>query len=718
MSQITVSGNLKTITGSATQGSVQFQLINFGDYLPRILGTNAIVPVSAIFNANASGFWTGTVTGNDTIDPGGTNTPPTTYYSVTFIDASGKVIQSLPFQFTGSGPANLDSQAPITIIPVPSSPGVGNAATLTGNNVFTGQNSLLAYNIDGVLLVDGQAFPRTAAGINAAMSNLAGAAGIVFVPFAGNYSDTTILVAKNAVLIFGAGVFTVAGIQVPDSTTDATGTSAIYGQGVDRTTLFLANASNVDTITSPHMGTLTGGTNFWGVFHTTIANLTLDGNGSNQSFGYGIRLYGRAGRIYNVHIQNAKHDGLYLEWGGTQNETLPTGDDQWFVNNVTTVFSGSNGFTNKVSSDLNCLGLSSWQNGGWGVETFYSMHISQSNLFLNTSGGGHANGAGTAAGFFGSDVAFTTATGPGLLIDNGNTTASCLTACLFAGMGNSAIKIGSQGNYITGQAANSNTAVEFLASSSTNGNHIDLTTYGNTTGPLIKFNSLGGDTYIAINGTASGTMFDATPPNGAELHIDVIGVTGNPFLQLRSTVLNVNGTVYTFPGLQNDTFVGQNSIQILGNKTLTGLSNTVTLLNRQDPAAAITGNSGAQNLYSYTLPANQLAAGKGLRITCHINHSTGTANTAYAFNFDATTVVFTTSGNSGYGQLVAEVWNKAGVTNAQVVTTTSIIGASVDARGTTTSAIDTTASVAITCTFNVANTDAVTPAGFQVELIQ
>src|SRR5690349_8175295 len=58
----------------------------------------------------------------------------------------------------------------------------------------------------------------------------------------------------------------------------------------------------------------------------------------------------------------------------------------------------------------------------------------------------------------------------------------------------------------------------------------------------------------------------------------------------------------------------------LKNKTLTGASmgNAVSLLTKTDNSTAITGNGSAQNVFSYTLPANTMAAGKGIRITAYV----------------------------------------------------------------------------------------------------
>lgn len=139
MALITVSGHLFDPSGAPTAGSVTFQLANFGANIPRVIGTNAVVATFVTFTATTAGVWSGTIQGNDTIDPGSTQSPPTTYYIVSFRDAANNVIRALPFQFTGAGPANLDTQGPMNSVPLPVTP--NNAALLASNNTFSGSNT-------------------------------------------------------------------------------------------------------------------------------------------------------------------------------------------------------------------------------------------------------------------------------------------------------------------------------------------------------------------------------------------------------------------------------------------------------------------------------------------------------------------------------------------------------------------------------------------------
>jgi hypothetical protein len=394
------------------------------------------------------------------------------------------------------------------------------------------------------IVVDGRKYSRTAAGVNTAVANcISGIPCLIEVPYSGDYSDAVIALGKSHVLILGVGVFIVSGIVGPDSNTDARATWAVYGHGVNQTTVRLADSKNVDVITSSNFSSFTRSASFWGVFHVTIADLTIDGNKVNQMQGFGIRLYGRGVRIYNVHIQDAKNDGLWTEWGGKQDHSLPTGDNQWFVTNITTYGNGGNGFTNKVSSDLNALGVSSYQNGAWGIETSYSMHMSQSDAYLNGSGGCHVNGFdGVAAALFGADDECTSASGYGLLIDNPagasniNGTFGC-DGCI-------GVQIGSQANLITGQFVNSAPAIKFNGARSV-GNMAIGTVYNNT--GLITWNKGGGDSLIKLTGTGTGTIFTDTTPDNAEISIDVPGVIGNPYFQARARTINVEGRIFQLP---------------------------------------------------------------------------------------------------------------------------------------------------------------------------
>lgn len=136
------------MTGAANIGSVQLQLANYGNNVPRVSGTSILVQLTTIATANGSGAFTVTVWGNDQISPDGT------YYIVQFLDAAGAVIASIPYLLTGSGTFDLSSLTPLTVFPVgsitkiPFSRLSGNISTAQMNN-GTGALSSTFWRGDG-----------------------------------------------------------------------------------------------------------------------------------------------------------------------------------------------------------------------------------------------------------------------------------------------------------------------------------------------------------------------------------------------------------------------------------------------------------------------------------------------------------------------------------------------------------------------------------------
>ena len=146
------------------------------------------------------------------------------------------------------------------------------------------------------------------------------------------------------------------------------------------------------------------------------------------------------------------------------------------------------------------------------------------------------------------------------------------------------------------------------------------------------------------------------------------------------------------------------------------------VLNMQTPASSpITGNSAEQTLFTYTLPGNTLGAGRGLDIRWR-TYQNGSTSTTYRFYFGSTVVLQGTSTNNQlFWHGAAGVFNKVGLTNAQVATLLSYSSISANFGLTTSlltdSAIDTTADVIIKLTFQVANTVTVDPTFWLVRRI-
>lgn len=110
---MTVTGNLQDLTGATNAGYVLFDLINFGDFIPRVIGTANIVNRKILVAADSSGAISTNLWGNDNINPAGT------LYYISVLDNTKVVIQSDTYNLTGSS-ANLNSISPTPAPPTPS----------------------------------------------------------------------------------------------------------------------------------------------------------------------------------------------------------------------------------------------------------------------------------------------------------------------------------------------------------------------------------------------------------------------------------------------------------------------------------------------------------------------------------------------------------------------------------------------------------------------
>lgn len=141
----------------------------------------------------------------------------------------------------------------------------------------------------------------------------------------------------------------------------------------------------------------------------------------------------------------------------------------------------------------------------------------------------------------------------------------------------------------------------------------------------------------------------------------------------------------------------------------------------QGPLSAVTGTGAAATYYTCTLPAGILGAGQGIIITAVAKHTTGTGAITYTLSFGGTsTTAASPSGAANQLEHVTYVvMNNPGSTTAQNISTIAQ-----DSNGGTnsikldTSAVNTASAVTINLQFNVANTDAITPEMFLVELKQ
>jgi hypothetical protein len=235
-----------------------------------------------------------------------------------------------------------------------------------------------------------------------------------------------------------------------------------------------------------------------------------------------------------------------------------------------------------------------------------------------------------------------------------------------------------------------------------------------------------------FNGGTISLQSDASTANQARTWIqhiisDAGGQFGEAVFQQRSSgdvfisnwmLMDYNTATLTLnPGTGGVDF----SSSKVKNANLAGASNgnAVTLLNAQNNLGAVTGTGADANLFTYTLPANTLATGKGLRITVGFNHSTGTAAVTYKFKIGSTT--FSSSGaNAATGQwfYTVTIYNQGSALASKL--DYYIQGTSLPVTPAYNSglAADFTSGQALAMTFSVAATDQVTPNMWMVELIQ
>jgi hypothetical protein len=145
-----------------------------------------------------------------------------------------------------------------------------------------------------------------------------------------------------------------------------------------------------------------------------------------------------------------------------------------------------------------------------------------------------------------------------------------------------------------------------------------------------------------------------------------------------------------------------------------------TFLDYQKAATAITGDSTDHTLYSYTMPAGTLPAGRCVRIKAQFQH-TGSVSVTYKVFFGATATASVASTSTSMAQMVEEVCNDpAGTSSQQGGGAQLQTGSSFGTLSGITTASEATATnaVVIKVTFNVAGTDQVTPKMWMVEVVK
>jgi len=133
----------------------------------------------------------------------------------------------------------------------------------------------------------------------------------------------------------------------------------------------------------------------------------------------------------------------------------------------------------------------------------------------------------------------------------------------------------------------------------------------------------------------------------------------------------------------------------------------------QGPLTAVTGaGSVAAYFAPFTIPANALGSGQGVRITIASKHTTGAAAVAYNLSFGgtATTVTQPSGSANQLDRIVYEIKNNAGSQAAQtILTAAQDSNAGTNNLKLDAAAVSTTSGVLVTPQFNVAATDQITP---------
>ncbi|MGA2134997.1 MAG: glycosyl hydrolase family 28-related protein [Bryobacteraceae bacterium] len=356
--------------------------------------------------------------------------------------------------------------------------------------------------------------------------------------------NSVITLAKGQKIYFGVGQHTVGGIRFSDSLTDQTGTGKIECAGSGQTTLMLRNGANTDVISQTNFGSLTGKNSQFGLFRGEIHSCTIDGNKTNQTAAsYGVRLYGHGLVMTDVSVRNAYSDGIYTEWGVDSTFATPNNDLEGFFTGIRSAFNQGNGWTFRGPHDSDFVEVVLYQNGGWGMQVQTSStyngngHLANINAFMNTLGGLYSNSS-----LDGSQIAATSGTGWGMLIDSGAGSHN-FSASEFAGPIGLEVRAPSQ--IIHGDIVNTTTAGLRLNGGSGN---FTLQMFNNT-GYQIDFASEVGPSIIFVNSAnpTPGTMFNGTPSQTDFVFFDFGGSAANRYIALPVQTVHVAGWSPQFP---------------------------------------------------------------------------------------------------------------------------------------------------------------------------
>jgi hypothetical protein len=274
----------------------------------------------------------------------------------------------------------------------------------------------------------------------------------------------------------------------------------LAGSGAGATTIKLKDGANRDLVSQADFSELSRMSAKRGLDRAGLKDLRLDGNRLRNSKGSGVRWYGRGFFIHNVAIENCAGDGLWTEYSGSDDFSVPGPELEATYTQLVTAHNGGTGWRNKGPHDSIVRGFVSYGNGGWGWNNESPVHAVNVNTYLNAAGGIRSTQA-----ILGSDIAGTTAGGWGMLIEPSGG-GHAISASLFAGP--IALEIRSPNHTLQAVVANSTTAGVRLKGGSAN---LQLTMFANQ-GPWFDVAGQNGGSIVTVQALDdSGTLFNGDP---------------------------------------------------------------------------------------------------------------------------------------------------------------------------------------------------------------
>ncbi len=226
---------------------------------------------------------------------------------------------------------------------------------------------------------------------------------------------------------------------------------------------------------------------------------------------------------------------------------------------------------------------------------------------------------------------------------------------------------------------------------------------------------------VTFNEGATPTTVDYDVDNIHFIHLAMDSVAGGTGLLFnKSAAIVVDGFEYSTAGTAFlDNVPSFNTYLILTTAGTIGTVNhgfPVNKLNSQLNTSAITGNGSAQVFYTYSLPAGAIVQGAGIRIRAGWQHSSGTASVAYVLSLNGVSLVSLSDATSGQYLIDLTVLNSAATTGTECGTLGRAGNLLVAAQSVT--GLSWAAAQTLSISFNVANTDQITPEFWLVELVQ